>query len=77
VFDRFVRLDEGRARDSGGTGLGLAIISNIVVEHGGRVWVDGDETGSAFVVQLPALPSDLGDATKVSVSQQNRLVVME
>ena len=27
VFDRFTRLDEGRARDAGGSGLGLALVS--------------------------------------------------
>jgi signal transduction histidine kinase len=72
VFDRFVRLDEGRPRDSGGTGLGLAIVSAIVAEHGGRVWIDGGEDGTAFVVQLPAVPSELGGATKAAAPQQNR-----
>ena len=29
VFERFVRLDEARARDDGGSGLGLAIVREI------------------------------------------------
>ncbi len=37
VFERFVRLDESRARDSGGTGLGLPIARQIVVAHDGAL----------------------------------------
>jgi signal transduction histidine kinase len=37
VFDRFVRLDEGRAREAGGAGLGLAIVREIARAHGGDV----------------------------------------
>ena len=35
VFERFVRLDESRARDAGGSGLGLSIVREIVRVHGG------------------------------------------
>jgi two-component system nitrogen regulation sensor histidine kinase NtrY len=39
---------------SEGTGLGLAISKKIVLEHGGRIWVDeGSEQGAAFVIALP------------------------
>jgi len=34
-FDRFIRSDPARARQSGGTGLGLAIVTEIVTRHGG------------------------------------------
>jgi signal transduction histidine kinase len=54
VFDRFVRLDEGRARDSGGSGLGLAIVAEITRAHGGQVHVEESPLGGArFVVDLP------------------------
>lgn len=56
VFERFVRLDQGRARDAGGTGLGLAIVADIVAAHGGQVWVDDNHPGARFHVRLPALP---------------------
>jgi signal transduction histidine kinase len=56
VFQRFVRLDEGRARDAGGAGLGLAIVADIVAAHGGRVRVDDNRPGARFHVELPALP---------------------
>jgi signal transduction histidine kinase len=56
VFERFVRLDEGRDRDAGGTGLGLAIVADIVTAHGGRVRIDDNHPGAKVWVELPALP---------------------
>ncbi|CAM3216862.1 sensor histidine kinase [Stackebrandtia soli] len=43
VFDRFTRLDDARARDSGGTGLGLAIVSELVAMHRGTITLSGNE----------------------------------
>ena len=37
VFQRFYRVEKGRARESGGTGLGLSIVKHIVVQHGGQI----------------------------------------
>ena len=55
IFDRFVRLDEARARDAGGSGLGLAIVEEIVTAHGGTIDVSRSVLGGArFVVSLPA-----------------------
>lgn len=55
VFDRFTRLDEGRARDGGGAGLGLAMVRAIAERHGGTVEVsDASIGGARFVVRLPA-----------------------
>jgi signal transduction histidine kinase len=56
VFERFVRLDEGRARDAGGTGLGLAIVADIVNAHGGHVRIEDNHPGAKISVELPALP---------------------
>ncbi len=36
VFERFARLDDARARDTGGAGLGLAIVAEAAARHGGR-----------------------------------------
>jgi signal transduction histidine kinase len=55
VFDRFVRLDEARARDAGGSGLGLAIVRAVVEASGGRITVGESRWGGArFDVVLPA-----------------------
>ncbi|MBM2614925.1 HAMP domain-containing histidine kinase [Actinoplanes sp. LDG1-06] len=54
VFERFVRLDEARARDAGGSGLGLAIVREIVTAHGGTVSASPSELGGArFTVRIP------------------------
>ncbi|MBO7191792.1 MAG: HAMP domain-containing histidine kinase [Bacteroidales bacterium] len=39
IFERFYRIDEGRARDVGGSGLGLSIVKNAIKFHGGTVRV--------------------------------------
>ena len=52
VFERFVRLDEARARDSG-VGLGLAIVHRIVTDHGGTIEVSESPRGGAqFTVRI-------------------------
>ena len=61
IFERFVRLDDARARSDGGSGLGLAIVAEVVAAHNGRVWVeDAPGGGALFRVRLPAaeLPVD-------------------
>ena len=54
VFDRFVRLDEGRSRGEGGFGLGLAIVRELARSSGGDVRVEDAPLGGArFAVSLP------------------------
>ena len=50
VFDRFVRLDAGRAHGAGSTGLGLAIAKAIVVAHEGSIAIGAAPEGGALVV---------------------------
>jgi signal transduction histidine kinase len=55
IFERFVRLDDARARDDGGSGLGLAIVQATASAHGGSIRVeDSDLGGARFVLTLPA-----------------------
>jgi len=54
IFERFYRLDDSRARDTGGTGLGLAIAKEAVLMHGGTITVSSEgEMGSIFSIYLP------------------------
>ncbi len=54
IFERFVRLDDHRARSAGGSGLGLAIVREIVLAHGGRVRMSENVWGGAqAVLTLP------------------------
>ena len=54
IFERFYRVDKGRAREEGGTGLGLAIVKHIAQAHGGQVDVESRAGhGSTFRVRLP------------------------
>lgn len=54
IFERFYRLDDSRARETGGTGLGLAIAKETVEMHDGKIEVkDNEAGGSTFVLSLP------------------------
>ena len=53
VFERFVRVRQAEHHD-GGTGLGLAICHEILVAHGGKIWVDARPGGGgSFSFWLP------------------------
>ena len=45
LFDRFVRIDEGRSRQNGGTGLGLSIVKHSVLFHGGEIYAKNRADG--------------------------------
>lgn len=53
IFQKFYRLDEARATNTGGAGLGLAIAKEIVTLHGGVIYADSNEQYTVFVVELP------------------------
>ena len=65
VFDRFTRLDDGRARDDGGAGLGLAIVRELVRRAGGSITLTDapEQRGLRVCLLLPALPAEEGGLT--------------
>jgi signal transduction histidine kinase len=57
IFDRFYRVDEDRARDSGGTGLGLSIVQQIIHAHDEDIHVESTKgRGTRFWFELPYAP---------------------
>lgn len=58
VLERFTRLDDARARDTGGVGLGLAIVNDVVRIHNGRIDITDNAPGARVTITLPAHRAD-------------------
>jgi two-component system, OmpR family, sensor histidine kinase KdpD len=56
IFERYYRMP-GSSHRPNGTGLGLSVARKIVEAHGGRVWVEGEEGETTFIVTLPRTES--------------------
>ncbi len=57
IFEKFFRLDEARASNTGGAGLGLAIAKEIVTAHGGTISALSENGITSFSVTLPGKES--------------------
>ena len=76
LFQPFVQLDSGLARETTGTGLGLALVAQMVRLHGGSVRVNSHpEQGSRFTIVLPWEPALAIDiAAKMKITGKFRAV---
>ncbi len=57
IFDMFTQVSGSLETGSKGLGIGLTLVKSLVEMHGGTITVhsDGENAGSQFTVQLPAL----------------------
>src|SRR5208282_6145241 len=54
IFERFYRADSSRSSETIGSGLGLSICREIIVAHGGQIWLERQAPGwTAFAFTLP------------------------
>lgn len=53
LFEKFYRLDESRASNTGGSGLGLAIAKEITHLHGGMITAESENETITFRITLP------------------------
>jgi two-component system OmpR family sensor kinase len=65
VFERFYRLDESRARQTGGTGLGLAICREVLDVLGGTIRVAASSPeGTTVEIRVPGHEGDADAASR-------------
>lgn len=53
IFERFYRVDDSLTRLTSGAGLGLAICQGLVHAHGGKIWVEQQESGACIAFTIP------------------------
>ena len=79
LFQPFVQLDSGLARETTGTGLGLALVAQMARLHGGSVNASSEPgVGSRFSIVLPWEPAlALDSATRLRITGKFRAIQMD
>lgn len=74
LFEPFVQLDSGLAREHTGTGLGLPLVQRMAEAHGGSILVESEPgRGSKFTVVLPWQPKPAGRHSERTTLLRRRL----
>jgi signal transduction histidine kinase len=54
IFEKFYQVDSSDARKFDGAGIGLSLVKEIMLLHGGKVWVESEPGhGTTFFLSLP------------------------
>jgi len=79
LFQPFVQLDSGLARETTGTGLGLALVAQMARLHGGSIAAFSEpERGSRFTILLPWEPAlAMEAATRMKITGKFRAIKLE
>ena len=69
IFDEFVSISFGDARQMRGDGLGLSISRKIARKMGGDIFVESDiYKGANFILSIPLIPAAKTDVVKANIS---------
>jgi heavy metal sensor kinase len=72
IFERFYRADLSRSSERAGSGLGLSICREIVLAHGGQIWLEQPQPGwTEFVFTLPASENQLKSESSWSMPKEH------
>lgn len=70
VFRKYVQVSGSGHKGTGGVGLGLAIAKDIVMAHGGEIWVDSEVgKGTTFTFTFPVYQG--GESVTLPNSEEN------
>ena len=74
VFEPFARLERAGLPRVSGSGIGLSIVRDLVIAHGGRVWVDAGSSGRGTRVSFSVgvAPKSQPPATSPTGTSPNR-----
>jgi len=70
IFRKYIQVSGEGRKGSGGVGLGLAIAKDIVMAHGGEIWVDSEVgKGTTFTFTFPVYQGE-GSVTLPEIEQE-------